>query len=201
MTKLCIYPYLHAMKKITIFVIICVILAACSKKTDIQNESGFSKYTIRQGQHSSDENRFISIEYSELKFVAKFDSTAIYKTADPSNQSDINKLYGFSDNNSQHQDFSARFGWRWSDNALRIFGFVHNNGLIISKEIGSVSIGSENNYTIKVTSRSYVFLLNGITDSLPRASATVLAKGYKLYPFFGGDESAPQNIYISIKEL
>jgi hypothetical protein len=189
------------MKKITSFVIICVIIAACSKKTDIQNESGFTKYTIRKGQNSSDENRFFSIEYAELKFVAKFDSTAIYKTADPSNQSDINKLYGFSDNNSQHQDFSARFGWRWSDNALRIFGFVHNNGLIISKELGSVSIGSENNYTIKVTPRRYVFLLNGITDSLPRASATILAKGYKLYPFFGGDEPAPQNIYISIKEL
>jgi len=81
------------MKKITSFVIICVIIAACSKKTDIQNESGFTKYTLRKGQQSSDENRFISIEYSELKFVAKFDSTAIYKTADPSNQSDINKNY------------------------------------------------------------------------------------------------------------
>jgi hypothetical protein len=69
------------------------------------------------------------------------------------------------------------------------------------KKLGIVSIGSENSYTIKVTPRSYVFLLNGITDSLPRASATVLAKGYKLYPFFGGDEPAPQNIYISIKEL
>ncbi len=73
--------------------IICVIIAACSKKTDIQNESGFTKYTIRKGQNSSDENRFFSIEYAELKFVAKFDSRAIYKTADPSNQSDINKNY------------------------------------------------------------------------------------------------------------
>ncbi len=181
--------------------IICVVIAACSKKNDIQNDSDFTTYTIRKGQHASDENRFISIEYSELKFAVKFDSTAIYKTVDPSNQSDINKLYGFSDNNSQHQDFSARFGWRWSDNALRIFGFVHNTGQIIFKELGSVSIGSENNYTIKVTPKSYVFLLNGITDSLPRASTTVLAKGYKLYPFFGGDEPAPQNILISIKEL
>ncbi len=48
--------------------IICVIIAACSKKTDTQNESGFTKYTIRKGQHNSDENRFISIEYFQLKF-------------------------------------------------------------------------------------------------------------------------------------
>ncbi len=74
MTKLCINPYLHGMKKILSLIIICLIIAGCSKKAGVQNESGFTKYAIPKGQHSSDENRFISIEYSELKFVAKFDS-------------------------------------------------------------------------------------------------------------------------------
>ena len=161
----------------------------------------FAKYTIRQGQNYCDGNTFTPTSYSQLNFIAKFDSSAIYSTVNPDNQLDINKLYGFSDNNSLHQDFSARFGWRWSDNALRLFGYVYNNGVRDSKELGIVSIGSENSCSITVNPKSYVFTLNGKIDSLPRTSTTVKATGYKLYPYFGGDETAPHNIYIWIKEL
>lgn len=161
----------------------------------------FTKYIIRAGQHSCDDNRYVQTSYSELKFIAKFDSTAVYKTLDPWNQLDINKLYGFSDNSSTHQQFSARFGWRWSDNALRLFGYVYNNGIRDEKELGTVKIGTENNCSIKINPKSYVFTLNGIVDSLPRASTAIKANGYKLYPYFGGDETAPHNISIWIKEL
>jgi hypothetical protein len=161
----------------------------------------FTKYTIRTGQNYCDENKFTQSSYSELKFIAKFDSTAIYNNVNPENQYDINKLYGFSDNNSlSHQQFSARFGWRWSDNALRLFGYVYNNGVRDSKELGTVAIGAENSCSIKVNPTSYVFTLNGKVDSLPRTSTTPTATGYKLYPYFGGDEPAPHTIYIWIKE-
>lgn len=86
---------------------------------------------------------FAPVEYAELKFVVKFDSSAIYNTVDPSNQYDINKLYGFSDNDSLHQRYSARFGWRWSDNALRIFAYVYNSGVRSSKELGAILPGTE----------------------------------------------------------
>lgn len=165
-------------------------------KTVIQ----FTKYNIWQGQQYCDSNKFVQTSYSELKFIAKFDSSAIYKTIDPNNQYDINKLYGFSDNNAQHQQFSARFGWRWSDNALRLFGYVYNDGIRSSKELGTVAIGAENNCSIKVNIKSYVFSLNGKVDSLPRTSPTTIATGYKLYPYFGGDELAPHNVSIWIKE-
>ncbi|MGI8584586.1 MAG: hypothetical protein ACR2KX_20545 [Chitinophagaceae bacterium] len=78
-----------------------------------------------------------------MNFIAKFDSTAIYSNVNPDNRLYINKLYGFSDNNPTHQQFSARFGWRWSDNALRLFGYVYNDG--VRKELGTVAIGTENN--------------------------------------------------------
>jgi len=185
------------------------ILFSCTKENVAVKKSShvtpavttqFTNYLIRKGQNNCDGNNYIATSYSELKFIAKFDSTAIYKTVDPYNQLDINKLYGFSDNSTTHQQFSARFGWRWSDNAVRIFGYVYNNGVREYKELGTVKIGTENNCAIKVTTKNYVFSLNGITDSLPRASTGVKANGYKLYPYFGGDETAPQNIYISIKE-
>jgi hypothetical protein len=160
----------------------------------------FTKYTILKGQNYCDGNNYVSTSYSQLNFIAKFDSSAIYTNVNPANQLDINKLYGFADNNSTHQQFSARFGWGWSNNALRLYGYVYNDGIRSSKELGTVAIGAENNCSIKVNSKSYVFTLNGKVDSLPRTSTTVNATGYKLYPYFGGDETAPHNVYIWIKE-
>jgi hypothetical protein len=162
--------------------------------------TGFEKYTIAEGQQYCDKNSFSSIQLSELRFTVKFDSSAIYKTLDPVNQLDINKLYGFSDNNALHHNFSARFGWRWSDNALRLFAYVYNTGVQTNKELGTVAIGAENSCSIKVAGDKYIFTLNGKTDTMPRASTTAEAVGYKLYPYFGGDEFAPHIISIWIKE-
>ena len=194
------------MKKIISHSGVLFILFSCTKENTylIKNTHAtgtqFTKYTIRKEQNYCDGNNFISTSYSELNFIVKFDSTAIYSNVIPDNQLDINKLYGFSDNNSTHHLFSARFGWRWSDNALRLFGYVYNDGVRNSKELGIVAIGAENICSIKVTPKSYVFSLNGKIDSLPRTSTTLEAAGYKLYPYFGGDETAPHNIYIWIKE-
>jgi hypothetical protein len=194
------------MKKTLCLAGLAVLLFSCTKESNLKVFHGgsstvFTKYTIRAGQQYCDENRFSTTSYSELKFIAKFDSTAIYSCINPENQLDINKLYGFADNNSTHQQYSARFGWRWSDNALRLFAYVYNAGVRSSKELGTVAIGSENNCSIKVTQGNYVFTLNGVVDSLPRSATSVKAGGYKLYPYFGGDETAPHNIYIWIKEL
>lgn len=165
------------------------------------NATQFTKYTIIKGQNYCDGNKYVTTSYSELNFITKFDSSAIYSTINPDNQLDINKLYGFSDNSSTHQQFSARFGWCWSDNALRLFGYVYNNGIRDSKELGIVSIGGENKCSIKINPGSYIFSLNGKIDSLPRTSVGVKAIGYKLYPYFGGDETAPHDVNIWIKEL
>lgn len=195
------------MKKIIGLTGLLLILFSCTKQNvsiPAKTHSAtaeFIKYTIRSGQQFCDDNKFVQTSYSELRFIAKFDSSVIYKTITADNQYDINKLYGFSDSNSTHQQFSARFGWRWSDNALRLFGYVYNNGIRDSKELGTAVIGADNNCSIRVTTKNYIFSLNGKTDSLPRACTNLKAIGYRLYPYFGGDETAPHNIYIWIKEL
>lgn len=194
------------MKKIICSSGILLLLFSCKKDTNVLKNTGhgtatqFTKYVIQKGKNYCDDNTYVQTSYSQLNFIAKFDSTAIYATVNPDNQYDINKLYGFADNNSFHQQYSARFGWRWSDKALRLFGYVYNSGVRSSIELGTIAIGAEANCSIKVTSKSYVFTLNGKTDSLPRASVTAKAEGYKLYPYFGGDEPAPHLINIWIKE-
>lgn len=163
--------------------------------------SNFQKYTIAKGSHYCDKNSFGPVNQQELAFIVKFDSSAIYRTVSASNQVDINKLYGFSDNGSHHQMFSARFGWRWTHDSLQIFGYVYNNGILNITRLGTVEIGSENSCSIKVDKATYIFTLNGEKTIMPRASTTVVGQGYKLYPYFGGDEVAPHEISIWIAEL
>ena len=159
------------------------------------------KYTIPQGEHYADQNSFQQVQYDELRFTVKFDSTAIYQNLKTINQEDINKLYGFSDNNAQHQQFSARFGWNWAREALRLYAYIYNNGQRDSRELCSIQIGSEYECSIRVSSAHYIFSVNNVSLNMPRNSITSKGTGYKLYPYFGGDEPAPHDINIWIKEL
>ncbi|MFL5808919.1 MAG: hypothetical protein ACJ749_05315 [Flavisolibacter sp.] len=197
------------MKATILFLTLAMLFAGCSRKAEsmidkglsTNNFSGFTRYTIQQGNQYCDESGYAMVETNEMKFIVKFDSSAIYETMHPENQNDINKLFGFSDNNTDHHQFSARIGWRWSDDALRLFAYVYNNGTRVSKELLTVRLGDEINCSIEVNRGSYVFHVNGITAQMPRLATTEKAKGYQLYPFFGGDESAPHQVNIWIKRV
>jgi hypothetical protein len=194
------------------FAIACICSAllfsfsSCSKVIDAVVSHGSqsttpSEYLILKGQHYSVQSDYKAVNYSELKFQVKFDSSAIYQATDPANQEDINKLYGFADNNANHQQFSARFGWNWARNSLRVYAYVYNNGERSSQEIAAISIGSYYNCSITVSGNKYIFTVNDTTVEMPRASNGATASGYQLYPYFGGDETAPHDIRISIREL
>jgi hypothetical protein len=131
----------------------------------------------------------------------KFDSTAIYTTVLPENQKDINKLYGFSDCGKEHHTESARFGWRWSDDSLRIFAYCYANKNLSYKEMGTVEIGKEHSCEIDIEGATYVFDLNGKKEIMGRGCNTdTSGSRYRLFPFFGGSENAPHSIKIRIKE-
>jgi hypothetical protein len=199
------------MSKTVLFCAALVLLlgAGCTKESLSENlstlpgapaASGFVKYVIPKGGHFATANSYREVTCAEMKFTVRFDSSAIYQTTLPENQWDINKLYGFADNSARHQQFSARFGWRWSEGALRLFAYVYNNGGRTSKELAVVPIGKEVQCAIKVDGPAYIFSVDEKTATLPRQSKTVVAKGYQLYPYFGGDEAAPHEVRIWIKE-
>lgn len=179
-----------------------LLLLACKKERLSGTASlvSFKQYTIPKGGHYARESSIQAVETGGLKFVVRFDSSAVYRTADPENQYDINKLYGFSDNGQQHQQFSARFGWRWSDEALRLFAYTYNNGERNEQELGVVPIGAEVRCAIRAEGSRYTFSLNGTTATMPRRSTTEKAKGYRLYPYFGGNEPAPHDVRVWIRE-
>lgn len=196
--------------KLVILSIAMLILSACSKKVEQEDSNIFCKkenthnyieYTIFKGEQFCNKSIFAPVKTSDLSFKVRFDSSAIYTTTSSNNQADINKLYGFSDNNAAHHEYSARFGWRWSDNALRLFAYVYNNSVMNFKELGTIKIGEENDCSIKVSGNEYIFGLNGKETNIPRASTTPDAEGYKLFPYFGGNELAPHKISIWIEDL
>jgi len=172
-----------------------------SQKKQISASQSFIQYNIFKGNQYCDKNDYVPVRLSRLSFKVKFDSTAVYTTSKAENQTDINKLFGFSDNNEAHHEYSTRFGWRWSDNALRLFAYDYNNGIMSFKELGTIEIGKENDCSITVSGDQYVFNLNGKETVMPRESTTAEAEGYQLYPYFGGDEPAPHTISIWIERL
>ncbi|HEX3165543.1 MAG TPA: hypothetical protein VHQ93_04735 [Chitinophagaceae bacterium] len=160
----------------------------------------YSSFTIREGQHYCDQNSVKSVRTSEMKFMVKFDSSAIYQTVIPGNQYDINKLWGFTEGiNNQYN--SARIGWSWNNDALRLYGYVYANGVRHYQEITPVTIGSDITCSIKLSGNTYLFTVNGISVSLPRGPSATQASGYQQYPYFGGDETAPHLITIMIRSL
>ncbi len=157
----------------------------------------YKTYTIQQGSHNCDQSTIASVRTSEMKFKVRFNESAIYTTVLPGNQADINKLWGFSEGfNNQYN--SARFGWTWYNNALRLHAYVYNKGVRGYKEITSIGIGEEVDCSIKISGSSYIFTAKGISVSMGRGGSGTSASGYQQFPYFGGDETAPQLITIDI---
>ena len=195
------------------FILLCFIgsqISGCKKTEPVNNDNytdtipiidtGFITYTIQQGQQYCDQNTIKLTNLSAQTIDVIFDSSAIYTTIDPNNQYDINKLYGFSEG-FNHQYNSARIGWRWSNDSLRLFGYVYNNGTRVNSEISTVTIGDTIRCSISLFDSFYQFKVNQRVLTLSRTAVGSVASGYQLYPYFGGDETAPQPIKIKIKEL
>ena len=165
-------------------------------------EPDFMTYLIPAGQNFCVNNTYEVDTFYTMRFKAIFDSSCIYTSADPNNQFDINKLYGFSDASSHHHQNSARFGWNWEGGKLHIHAYCYRSGIRQSTELGTVSLNEPHEFTIKVRSGQYSFALdNKYFALMERGSNESYAHGYKLLPYFGGDEAAPHDVRIQIREM
>ena len=71
-----------------------------------------------------------------------------------------------------------------------------------SRELTTVAIGSETECSIRVAGAAYLFSVDGkLLTAMPRQSTSERGVGYQLYPYFGGDETAPHPIRIWVKNL
>jgi len=172
-----------------------------SKTAATASTTKYTTYLIRKGNNFSDQTGFRSVTVNgTMNFMARFDQSAVYTTIDPVNQYDINKLWGFSEGFSNSFN-SARVGWAYNNGALRLYGYVYAKGVRHSREITTVAIGTDVSCSIRLSGSSYVFTVNGVSVSLPRGTTTTRASGLQQYPYFGGDERAPQDIRIQVRPI
>jgi hypothetical protein len=158
-------------------------------------------FVIKKGNHyASGLHAAFFINHS-MSFKAKFDDSAEYYLGNV-NQYDVNKLYGFSDCGSAHHTNSARFGFVWNDQTLKleIHAYAYASGSRNMKFISNVSLNQSYDYKIVANKYSYDFTVNGKTVNLPRGCKSKNAVGYKLYPYFGGDEVAPHDMKIEVND-
>ncbi len=181
-----------------------LLFSACQSVIDtpapapIVSEPQATIYTIKQGEHSSNAPVKL-LSSSSVRFMATFDVSAIYETSKKENQADINKLYGMADCRSDHHSNSARFGWRWYNGNLEIHAYTYLNKARQSKLVGTVDLNKAYTYEIQLDDNKYVFIFDGKTVELPR-HCNGIGEGYQLYPYFGGDEVAPHDITIAIRD-
>lgn len=188
-------------------VLFCVFLGACDTITEVKPKADIADsvdtavlYTIAKGGHYSDKNTYKQLHAANLKFQVVFDSSAIYTSKATNNQGDINKLYGFSDCGTLHHVNSARFGWRWFNNRLELLAYTYVNKQVKYELITAVAINEPIHCELKAEEGQYRFIVGDKEVILPRACSG-LVEGYQLYPYFGGNETAPHKITIKIAEV
>ncbi len=160
------------------------------------------EYTIKRGNHFSNPRvvRFFSGTKMSLSFV--FDESANYEFtgAAASDQLDINKLYGFSDCKSHHSENSARIGWRSNQGRIQIMAFTHRAGKFYYESLGFVEPNRVNQASISLSDdkKSYLYEMNEAKLVVERGCNDGKAVGYALQPYFGGNQTAPQDIRIRV---
>lgn len=179
-----------------LWMVLVLVLTGCEPTL----EHPFDRYTINKGKHYATYKAEM-LQADFMTFQATFDESAEYVSSSEENQHDINKLFGFADCNAHHHDNSARFGWRWLNGQIDILAYCYVDGERVVEEIGQTMPNTTNNYEIRLTDAHYIFTLDDKTIEIDRSKPCDIGAYYLLYPYFGGDDTAPHDISIYIRRL
>lgn len=183
------------MKKLLILLLLACV--GCEKYEGLP----YVEYLIKEGQHSSNYEVETLSNYF-LSYDVIFDSSAIYLSKDPKNQGDINKLFGFADCNNHHHKNSIRFGWRWNPDsvAIEILAYYYVNSVRKNKFLTTVQPGELHTYVLYHHNDGYGIAIKDVVDVVVE-QGDVCTRGayYLLYPYFGGNETAPHDIRIYMR--
>jgi len=178
--------------------LILFLLFSCTKKVD---DFGFRTYVIPEGKHRSG-SYFNHPDDSRINFQFILDESAEYTTEIPENQQDVNKIYGFSDFGKTHKKYSIRLGWRYLNGNVELCWFKRENKNPSSGFIKNLELNKIYSAVIDIKTFYYVIVIDNDTTMVRRRPdgfwGTI--RRYYLYPYFGGNEFAPHDITIKIKE-
>lgn len=185
------------MKQLLYLLLFAAGFISCHKPEITQDLDRFVVYTIKKGEHYSGSS--VSFRAGNtIECLGILTESCIY-TIDSANQCDINKLFGLSDALS-HSDDSARFGWRYYNNQLEILAYVRRGSNFYFEILGTVNPGDVERYRIEILNDVYRFTFKDSVFDMPRTSKYTGPR-YTLYPYFGGNITAPHDITIKLKRI
>ena len=135
----------------------------------------------------------------------KFDPSCAYNLNDPVNQTDINKLFGWSQ--GYHEINSCRIGWCWNLKKMKmeVHAYCHVKGSatkFIDQLLCDVDLDKWYVGEIWIDGGKYFFRISDAGNPLGYAeiqSNYALNVGYMLKPYFGGELPASQDMKLFLE--
>lgn len=177
---------------------ILIMLSSCNDFLDT-----WEGYVIEKGKHYSKRSgmprRLVSLQDGRhMLFKARFTTSCLYTPVDD----DIHKLYGFTDCNSTVHENSVRFGWRHNGfGVIEIFAYWYNGGKLFYKYMGDTYPPHRvDEYELWTRDDEYYFRFNEVVFTTSRSKDCRHGVRTRLFPYFGGNKPAPQEMMIFIFE-
>jgi len=160
-------------------------------------------FLIKRGKNYSNQYiyKFLNILNTNrfLKYQVVFNNTCKYELP-IDDQEDINKLFGYSLGFDHHKD-SARFGWFYQDGTIHLYAYVYDNGVRKSKLIKNIDLNNTYILTLVDEGKNWLFSVDdgwSIVGQVRIEKSCDFKIGYKLWPYFGGNNPAPHDITIQM---
>ena len=151
---------------------------------------------IKKGNHYS--NKILpSFRINTISGHLRFNGDFSYEI-DRINQLDTNKVIGLSDSYHHHRN-SIRIGWRWNKRVdkIEILYTVYRNSIRYIESICFIDSDRFYDFEISIIKGKYLLWFNDIYIEVYRSSNWILPR-YVLFPFFGGNISAPKEFKFDI---
>ena len=164
--------------------------------------TSLKKYKIKKGKHDAGFDFAPFYGKTVSKYEVIFTSSCIYDLHDE-DQYDINKLFGLS--YLYHHNNSARFGWRSTGDRIEISAYCYINGKRYFEDICLIETGRMYSMELRNTGDYYEFKVansEGILNLCLKIKKPKTSKlGYKLFPYFGGNKTAPHDMKILMRKI
>jgi hypothetical protein len=158
-------------------------------------------FTILKGSHYSNGALYKLLNLvntkNELAYLVKFDRSCIYDLGSSDNE-DINKLFGYSLGWNHHVN-SARFGWNSKLGKINIYSYVYDREKRISNLIDTLDTESEHLLKLTLLDDNWIFEVDGKVSQVEVYQT--FKTGYKLWPYFGGNIVAPNDMSIELSRV
>jgi hypothetical protein len=165
------------------------------------------RYTIKKGRHSSGCRFSPYWRRDDFYAIAQFTPSCRYDLPG-ADQADTNKLYGLSF--GLHTRWSARWGWKSrgkGSDTIMLVPYMHEYGEIVRPEGRmDVPINTDVHLSIIRRDRRVIFTAaynDGARRNFAEISHTMSGDprhlGYNLWPYFGGNRTAPHDIDIYMR--